>query len=172
MLFFIFSLDFFIECCNIFLDIFLLKKVKTMDSLPDEDERIIRAQISLEGTKNIIKKEIAEELCGLVPLNDYMIMGFIKRGIINWQIKTNTPILAFTKMDPHKKLQVISDILKFASSHMVRGIYSSDMLWKEQMKHKIFHSALETYEEVISAQFLLDTNQEFSELDTEKTNWK
>ena len=64
--------------------------------------------IHLDYNLDTLLKEIAEELCGLVPLNDYMIMGFIKRGIINWQIKTNTPILAFTKMDPHKKLQVIS----------------------------------------------------------------
>ena len=116
-------------------------------------------------------KEITEELCGLVPLNDYVIMGFIKRGISNWQIKTSTPILALTKMDPYEKLQVISDILTFASSHMVRAIYSPDMRWKEQMKLKLFHRALETYEEVMSAQDLLVTHQDFSNLHVEKINW-
>lgn len=153
----------------------VIKKYQIQE--PSYEEKYSEAEkdlfgLFLDDNLEILIKEITEELCGLVPLHDYMIMGFIKRGIKKWQIRTSTPILAFKKMDPHEKFQVISDILAFTSLHMAKAIYSRDKQWKEQMKLKIFHCAIETYEEVISAQDLIDKNQEFSELHIETTEWR
>jgi hypothetical protein len=113
--------------------------------------------VFLSDNQEFLVKEIAEEICGILPLHDSVVMGFIKRGIIKWQIEKNQPIITLTKMNPLDKLQTMSKILMYMSTHACKAIYSQDKKLKEHVEHEIFRLAIEYYEEAISAQnFILN----------------
>lgn len=126
--------------------------------------------VLLSSSQEILLKEIAEDLCGFVPLHDYVIMGFIKRGIIRWQSKTQKPIVSLLKLNPLENIQAMSFIFTYAGCHICRAIYSRNKEWKEQLRRNIFLVAIERYEEAISVQNLINNNPQLEKMYVENSD--
>lgn len=126
--------------------------------------------VLLSRSQEIILKEITEELCGFVPLHDYVIMGFIKRGITYWQSKTQKPIVSLLKVNSLENIQAMSFIFTYASCHISRAIYSQNKEWKEQLRRTVFLFAIERYEEAISVQNLIFNNPQLEKMYVESSD--
>ncbi|MHA1967172.1 MAG: hypothetical protein ACW964_05165 [Candidatus Hodarchaeales archaeon] len=126
--------------------------------------------VLLSRSQEIILKEITKELCGFVPLHDYVIMGFIKRGIIMWQSRTQKPIVSLLKVNPLENIQAMSFIFTYASCHICKAIYSRNKEWKEQLRRKIFLLAIEYYEEAFSVQNLIFKNPQLEKMYVENSD--
>ncbi len=125
--------------------------------------------VLLSRGQEIIIKEIANEICGFVPLHDYVIMGFIKRGIVNWQTKAKKPIISLLKANPLEKIQAMSFIFTYAGCKISRTIYSQNKEWKEQLRRNVHLVALERYEEAISVQNLIIKNPQLKRMYVENS---
>lgn len=121
--------------------------------------------VFLSKEQKSMLNEIVEEVCAMVPFHDFVVRGFIIRGIINWQNNTRKPIFSLSRMNPLEKLQTMSKILTYMSTHICNAIYSPNKGWKEQLKSEIFRKAIECYEEYATAQNLFLNNPILEDLD-------
>ena len=142
---------------------------------PSYDETYQQAKLNLNyifmsKEQEVMLNEIVEEVCALVPFHDYVISGFIKKGILNWQNNTRKPIFSLTRMNPLEKLQTMSNILMYMSTHICRAIYSPNKGWKEQLKSEIFRKAIECYEDYVMVQSLFLNNPSLEDLDSNQYN--
>ena len=107
-------------------------------------------RLSLE--QKIIFKELCQELAGILPFNDYIIMGFIRMGMKKWQKDHNQPFFTLIRKNSIERIQVMSQIFSHAFPRMQRAIYLPDKEKKAEMFAEIFRIAIECYEDLISLQ--------------------
>ena len=55
--------------------------------------------------QKVIVNEICTEIAGFIPFNDYVIRGFINRGIREWQIIHNQPIAILSQMTRNEQFK-------------------------------------------------------------------
>jgi len=141
---------------------------------PSYDETYQKAKLNLNyifmsKEQEVMLNEIVEEVCALVPFHDFVIRGFIKKGILNWQNNTRKPIFSLSRMNPLEKLQTMSNILMYMSTHICKAIYSPNRGWKEQLKSEVFRKAIECYEDCALGQNLFLNNPSLEDLDSNQS---
>jgi hypothetical protein len=108
--------------------------------------------------QSFILKELSQEICSVLPFHDYVIQGFIKRGIKKWQTDNNQPFMTLTRMNPVERLQAISEILGYATTLMSRALYQPNRKLKEIIIRNAFNIAIDYYEELISVSNMHDNH--------------
>jgi hypothetical protein len=106
--------------------------------------------------QKILFNELSQEISGMLPLNDYVIRGFIMRGIRKWQKNHSQPIMSLDKLDPTANLKAMAEIFDCAIKNMGNALFIHRKDEKEKILKEVFMKVLDFYEEVSSLQSLVE----------------
>ncbi len=106
--------------------------------------------IYLDTTQKMMLLDISREVCGIVPLHDFIIRGFIFRAIRNWQMSCKQPIIVLTKMNRLERFKIGVDILNDAKNLISKGIYINNKKVKQLTICNMYQTMLDRYEELLS----------------------
>ncbi len=105
--------------------------------------------VFLTSEQEKIFRTICVELSAIVPLNDYIIMGFIKRTMKQWQIQQSRPIMDLQRIHIVERIKIVARIMENACSHMVRGFYHPNKEFKENLSRIAYVRAMDCYDEML-----------------------
>ena len=108
--------------------------------------------IYLDTTQKMMLLDISREVCGIVPLHDFVIRGFILRAIVNWQMSYKQPIIVLTKMNRLERFKIGVGILNDAKNLISKGIYINTKKVKHLTICNMYQAMLDRYEELLSVQ--------------------